>query len=254
VAIKDVFMSRFRYSFGPWTFAPGLISSLLTVVIFPSFVYLGLWQLDRWEEKNLQKKQWATRMLAPPLTVSTTLQHIPFKLLRYHSLEVTGTFLNHQQILLDNQILKGQVGYRVLTPLLLKTGTPKILLIDRGWIPIGPHRDKLPILKPILEPVTLRGMIQNIPSGLVLQSKLPEPTPWPLRIQTIDFRLLSKLLGQKLYPFVLQLKSDDAYSFIPILNTTELSAERHLGYAIQWFTMAFAVLIYFFVINSHRNV
>lgn len=244
----------FTRSFGSWTFAPGGISSLLTILIFPAFVYLGLWQLDRWEEKNLQKKDLATRMIAPPLTLSTTLQNTPFHKLRYHSLQVTGTFLNHQQILLDNQILKGQVGYRVLTPLLLTPAQSKILLVDRGWIPIGPHREILPILEPILEPITLIGIIQTIPSGLVLKSQTLKTPTWPLRIQRVDFRVLSKLLAQELYPFVLQLKPGDPYEFSAIPQPTELSAERHLGYAIQWFSMALAVLLYFLLINSHRNV
>ena len=168
-------------------------------------------------------------------------------------MQVTGQFINTHPILLDNQVLNGQVGYRVITPFLPSLSS-RMILVDRGWIPIPNTRTLLPSFTPILGTVTLCGIINNpVSPGLQLKKIQPAPNIWPLRVQSVDFEELSVMLATNLYPFMLQLKPGDIYGFnIPAQSFT-ISATRHLGYAIQWFTLAFASLIYYLVTNSYRS-
>jgi surfeit locus 1 family protein len=255
-------MKKLAFKLGRWTFAPGFISSLTTLLLIPLFVYLGFWQMDRYHEKLNNQQALVSRMNAPVLQVIHHISPnaIPLDpLLRYRQLQVTGRFLNTRQIYLDNQIVQGQAGYRVITPF-QPIGESTILLIDRGWIPIGKSRNELPIIKPVLSgQTTLIGTINLPANGLPLNnlfSKMPEKTikqiSWPLRIQRIEFLNLESIFLQKLHPFILQLNPKDPIGFNIQTITFNPPPSRHLGYAIQWFIMAISVLFYYLVINLSR--
>lgn len=267
-------MKPLKIRLGPWAFTPGLISSLSTVLLLPLFVYLGFWQLQRAEGKRMQQQHWENRIKAPVIVFNLDPHlredagriyedNINIEAIRYRRLHVSGQFLNEQQILLDNQIFKKRVGYRLFTPF-LPTNSTKLILVDRGFIPIEKNRTELPILKPITEHILLVGMI-NVPAqGLRLHSKKEIPaiqsadkkndskTIHLITVQRVDFTELSDVLKRTLLPFVLQLTEDSPYHFqIPPLSFG-LSETRHLGYAAQWFTIAFAALLYYLVTNTRR--
>ncbi|HEV2524593.1 MAG TPA: SURF1 family protein [Gammaproteobacteria bacterium] len=248
-------MKKLALQLGRWTFTPGWVSSLTTLLLILLFVYLGFWQIDRYHEKLNNQQALVSRMNAPLIhRISPDVTQLD-PLLRYRQLQVTGHFLNEHQIYLDNQTLNGQVGYRVITPF-QPSGQSKILLVDRGWIPLGKSRNELPIIKPVLSEQTLIGTINLPANGLQLHnlfSKKSEKTInqiyWPLRTQRIEFLNLESLLLRKLYPFILQLNPTDPMGFNIQAITFNPPPSRHMGYAIQWFAMAIAVLIYYLVVN-----
>lgn len=244
VANVDVLMKKLAFKY-----------SLTTLLLIPVFVYLGFWQIARYHEKQNQQQALESRFNLP--IINGMIDFDPT--MRYRKLQITGQFLNKRQIYLDNQIVKGQVGYRVLTPF-QPIGQSDILLIDRGWIPIGKSRDEMPIIKPVLGQQTLIGTINLPTNGIQLsnlfnktQNKANHQISWPLRVQRIDFENLASLLSQKLSPFILQLNPQDPHGFNIQPITFNPPPSRHLGYAIQWFAMALAVLIYYLVINHYRK-
>jgi cytochrome oxidase assembly protein ShyY1 len=104
-----------------------------------------------------------------------------------------------------------------------------------------------------MEKTTLSGIINFPVNGLILKKATnPLENVWPQRVQSLDFQVLSTLMQATLYPFLLQLNEKNTYKFSLLPTSFSVSAERHLGYAVQWFTMALVVFIYFLVINSHR--
>lgn len=258
VANKDVFMKKPILQIGQWSFSPGILSSLSTLLLLLLFVQLGFWQLSRSNEKLMKQKELENRIKQPGLTLTSNLQTKlidpkKFKDFRYQQLEVKGQFLQQNHILLDNQIFKGQAGYRVITPLLLHANS-QLILVDRGWIPLLNGRQTLPNLNTVKGTLILKGRLNQIPHGIQLKKipLSPLSLQWPLIIQQLDFKALSNLLGFEIYPFVLQLETNDPHSFNVLPFSFGLSATRHLGYAIQWFTMAIASLIYYVVINCYR--
>lgn len=241
---------------GNWAFTPGLISSLSTLMLLLLFVHLGSWQMKRYSEKQSLEKELADKINLPAVPFTTfskaPLDEEHMKSLRYSRWEVSGQFINHRHILLDNQLIEGRAGYRVITPFVAE-GDPKVLLVDRGWIPLLRDRTLLPTFSAISGPNTLQGII-NLPStGLQLKKIELKGNVWPLRVQAIDFKALSQILGTELYPFVFQLEPGAAIGFhIPPLQNSPFPPVRHLGYAIQWFTLALASFIYYLVINTKR--
>lgn len=280
---------------GQWKFSPNVWSSLITVLLLPLFVYLGLWQLQRMEiKKRLEnERQLATQKMAIHLeelqdifsglnllspNSSDKSKRLVSTSLLYRQLAIKGKFLPDKSILLDNQILKGQPGYRVLTPF-QPLNSHTLLLIDRGFIPWGAKRTELPLL-PLMTAqapahedslsegsldkqnskhpnntavIHLLGIITQLSQGLLLKDEpIPENLSWPLAVQQLDYVKLAKELKKPLYPFLLQLPQDNPYVFKTMPFSLGLSPNRHLGYAIQWFTMAIAILIYYVVSQMSR--
>jgi len=175
------------------------------------------------------------------------------KLFRYRQFQIEGQFLPNKNILLDNQILNGQAGYRVLTP--FQPSTPfNLILVDRGFIPWGQDRKQLPLLPIPAEAMRIIGRLTQLSQGIVLKEDSVDVNPhWPLQIQKIDYQKLSDLLKQQIFPFLIQLPQGAPYSYQNLPPSVGLSPTRHLGYAIQWFTMAGAILIYYWITNMKRK-
>jgi cytochrome oxidase assembly protein ShyY1 len=248
------FMHRTK-SIGPWTFRPGLYSTLVTALLVPLFIFLGYWQLGRMELKKELQQNLYNQQQAFPLQIST-LNHSTTQ--RFKSLEVSGHFINEQPILLDNQHYKGQIGYRVIMPFKVQNPTGNfypLLLIDRGWVPMGPNRNELPHIQAIHGEIMLRGIINDPPKPFVLENPDSQKNnTFPLVVQTLDFNTLGIQLKQSVFPFLLQLQNQQsayAYQILPI--SFGMMPTRHLGYAIQWFVMALALLLYYFFINIKRS-
>jgi len=242
-----------KLSFGPWLFSPGLASTLVTVLLFPLFVYLGFWQLGRMAEKIQLQTELENRITSPPLKIEDIKSE---NNIRFHRLQVKGEFLNTDQILLDNQIFQGQAGYHIITPLYPENSEDiaKILLIDRGWVPIEEDRSNIPSIKPIQGTVTITGIINQPPQPLVLEeTPLAKHPIFPLLLQTIDFKKLETVLDHSIFPFLVQLQAESPYAYTTPPITFGVPANRHLGYAVQWFTMAIISLLYYFGINTRRH-
>jgi len=61
---------------------------------------------------------------------------------RFRQVIAQGVYEARKSIYIDNQVVNGQVGYQVFTPLRLASG--QIVLVGRGWLPVGDSRDVLP--------------------------------------------------------------------------------------------------------------
>lgn len=248
-----------KVTIGQWKFLPNLWSSLITLLLLPVFVYLGFWQLQRLELKQnlLQDREIAQQGAAITIDALENIKTDILKWFRYRQLAIQGSFLHGKTFLLDNQILKGQVGYRVITPFQTLESN-SLILVDRGFIPWKGDRTQLPLIEEplisVTEAVNIVGMVTDLSQGPLLKEEAIQPKPkWPLLIQKIDYSKLSDILGQEIYPFLLQLPKDNPYAFQSFPFSLGLSPARHLGYAIQWFTMALAVLIYYLIVNSRRR-
>lgn len=231
-------MTYINLSFKKYQISPGLASTLITLCLVPLFCTLGTWQWQRFVQKN-----------HPP--IKTTTQN--------HELQITGQFLNQNTILLDNQMYKGQRGYRIFTPFIqdktnLHDSTSAIVLVDRGWIPQTSNHSTLPTIPPIKGKATLQGQRAKPPSpGLKWWgSTLTLKHTGPQRVLWLDFEQISAALGQPVASFVLTLDAGHPMAFVYPPKTSGTPALKHLGYAVQWFMMALAVLIYYWVINTKR--
>ena len=171
---------------------------------------------------------------------------------KWDRVTVKGIWDGSKQVLVDNVINSGIAGYKVLTPLQISE-TEIFVLIDRGWISQGKSRDTLPRIDIKDEYVEVDGILEDPELGFVLSEDLVTDN-WPKVSQTKNIDVLRKEFDEQLSSYILvadpTLKSSLAYMKIVPSNMT---AEKHFGYAVQWFTMFVALCLMYIWIGFKKN-
>ncbi len=240
-----------HFTFRPAVFLNvAIVPSVTAAVLITLFIALGIWQLNRAEEKQAILNSYALRSQLPPAALPLPLTNAGRW--RYRHVEVTGRFDSDHQFLLDNQVRGGQAGYQVLTP--LRVSGEQGLLVDRGWIPLGASRERLPEIPVSHASVTLRGTIYVAhEQGFSLGGMDAGETGWPRRVQFVDFKRMGARIDLALVGASLRLDPESPYCYRCAWQVAPFTPERHLGYAVQWFAMALALLIIVIVVNVKRN-
>ncbi len=114
---------EFRFRWGP---------ALLLALPISLFVALGIWQLDRAEQKREQARVLSERVGMPPFELVGPVADPDA--LRFRTLLARGTFESDGQILIENRRQANRTGFHVITPLRIE-GTDLRVLVNRGWIP-----------------------------------------------------------------------------------------------------------------------
>ena len=237
--------SRYRFRAAWWAW-------LLTLVLAVLFARLGFWQLDRAGEKKaiISAYQQAAKSAPVDLDAVLTAGKMAPKL-NAHAVSVSGQFDPSHTLLLDNQIVSQQPGYRVWTPLRLASG--KLALVDRGWVPMHPDRSILPQVETPQDSVDLRGVWQALPRpGMRLAADDCDRSGWPRVVQYPRFEELQCLLGADLVEGLLWLDPAEPHGFAREWVRNDFPPERHYGYALQWFSLAATLLVLFIVVNLRK--
>lgn len=232
-------------------FRPGLWPSLATVLLMTLLLSLGFWQMDRAAQKRSLLDAYGDRPADTPVKLSADFA--PDADWRYRRAEVEGDYLTAQQFLLDNRVYQGRVGYQVLTPLRLADGMHAVL-VNRGWVPQGSTRADLPPL-PVGQSskVRVEGLIDLPAADVFVLGEGEDRDPgWPKVLQRVRFDLQAQQLGVKLLPMVLLLGVDQPDGFVRDWKPVVFGPERHVGYAVQWFSLGAALLAIYIGVNLKR--
>lgn len=221
---------------------PALGALLMLVLLISA----GFWQLRRADEKRAMLVEQAYRADKQALAISPELLgKAELERLRHRRASARGHYRNDKQYLLDNRTHAHVAGYHVLTPFRLQ-GSDVHILVNRGWVPVGADRRRLPDIAVSEQSITQQGTIVAPPAaGLVLGASGYEQSGWPRVVQRVDMGRIQQQLGSPLLPFVLRLSPDSAYGFArdwPLM-TAGLTPERHVAYAVQWFALATALVV-----------
>lgn len=201
------------------------------------FTALGFWQLERAGFKRALNADFAGRDTAEPVPI-TDLRRLP-DVPRFHPVRLTGRFDPAHQIYLDNRVWNGRPGVEVHTPFRLPGGGT--VLINRGWLPMPASRRPLPEAPAPAGQVTVTGLVSEPPAAGIRLGE-PEGSPeWPwltpyLTIEEAEAALRTPLAGR-----VILLGEGQPYGFERHWQPVTMPAERHVGYAVQWFALAIAV-------------
>jgi surfeit locus 1 family protein len=206
---------------------------------------LGVWQIERGQAKSkiLSAYEKAGDELPNKLSSGS---------FKWQRVVTKGYFDANNQVLLDNVINKGIAGYKVLTPL-ISEDTKKLLLVDRGWLPAGNDRGKLPKLDVSKDEVKIFGTLESPELGFVLSENLITDSS-PKVSQTKNIEVLQTAFNQELFPFILVAEPTlkDSLEYIKI-TPTNMTPAKHYGYAIQWFTMFLAICFMYLWIGSKNE-
>ncbi|WP_027149649.1 SURF1 family protein [Methylobacter tundripaludum] len=230
-----------------------IIPTLVYLCLLPMLIALGMWQLDRSEQKRAFLKEQEQALATETLHLSATIEHNT-EALRYRNVEVTGRYDVAHQFLIDNQISDGKAGYFVLTPFIL-TGETKAVLVNRGWIPLNQNRSILPDLQINKAEAIIAGRINHFPSVGIKLAGAEIPTEgWPSVVQVVDSDVLAKKLGYSLFQFQIELAKELPDGYKREWHTsTIMQPEQHTAYAIQWFALALTLTILFIWYSFKNN-
>jgi surfeit locus 1 family protein len=225
--------------------------TLATVLLVPTLVALGFWQLERAEEKADLEARWSARQSEAPLPLANLSDDDPAQL-AYRRVSLQGEFLAGHYLLLDNRMQQGRFGNEVVG-LLVLADSEQVVLVNRGWVPSDPARLVMPEVAELKGPVEMTGHIYVSPGKPYLLAEQQLAPPWPVRIQALDNDVLAPLVATvtdaALYPHPVRIDSDQPGALSVAWQLVNASPEKHQGYAFQWFTMA-AVLAFFFLLRS----
>ncbi|NOR43790.1 MAG: hypothetical protein GQ572_10680 [Gammaproteobacteria bacterium] len=240
----------FSLRIASYSFSPGIVSTLVTVVLLYTMMSLGFWQLDRAEFKGDLQDKIEQRKNLPPIGIGDLGSSADER--RYLPVMFDGEFDTQHSFLLDNKIVKGRVGYHVYTP--IKVSDTEAILVARGFVGMGKTREQLPDIKTPSGAIALHGLLDLPPSAaLILADNVNRADSWPVVLQYVDLTELSEMLGYKLYDMVIWLNEDEAGAFeydLPVLN---LNAAKNNGYAFQWFAMTLALFVIYIVVNTKKS-
>ena len=209
-----------------------LLTSFSIFFVFV-FVFLGIWQIERAANKEGLLQDFNTEQESPPTRLTSQSPN-------WSRVFVDGVFDSSRQILIDNQIHNGKVGYKIFTP--FRFDDNKIVLVDRGWIGQGQSRSDLPQLNILEKKSRIIATVTSPEQGVLAGSELLT-NEWPRVSQSKAVDVIASAFNEPILDIVLVLDpgSSQITEFIQI-KPFAITPVKHYGYAMQWFTMSIVLL------------
>ncbi len=238
---------------------------IIAVIMLLAMVRLGIWQLNRADEKQAIVDLSAARAMSAPMSVGELIRSTErpnwLKELRFQPVQSRGRFVAEGSILIENQVLNNQAGYQLITPFQEK-GTDHLILVSRGWLPAGPTRQDLPEFSSPKGIVTIEGRLNR---------PFAQPPLWDdgfpvnegMVWQYLPIDVYAKQIQASVLPLMLELAPESQGTLIGEsvgLNSSDNEnspkrlkvawqqiggeqVNKHKAYAFQWFSMAVAFFI-----------
>ena len=224
---------------------------MLVVLVAIVCVRLGLWQLDRLEQRRARNEAYREALALPVLELSgDTLEAVlrrPSRYL-YRRARVPGEPDPAREVVWRGRSLDGRPGVNLLTPYRLGGA---VVLVNRGWAPspdaahveLGRFREP-----PAAQPIGVLIPLVDAPGEAVARVLDLDGTR-VLSVQRPEASALADHLPGLLPLYVQQLPGPDDPAAPARLPIPDLAAEGpHLGYALQWFGFAAIACIGFIAV------
>ncbi len=238
-------MSR-RRNFAAWWLLAGLVAAGLSS--------LGVWQLGRMHQKQamLDAVQQVLQQRAPhPLALAADTARAR----DYDWAVGSGHFIDGPAVLLDNQQRDDRAGVRAYRAFQPSAPAAAPLLVELGWLPLPGDRQLPQVPRPSGD-LRIAGLLAPPPShGIMAAVVTPQPGGQLLATGLENAELRVRLRQPALAPRVLKLDPDNPLGYardLDVLPNT-LPPQQHLGYAVQWFALALAVLVIALVLTLRKR-
>ena len=219
------------------------IPLLGTLFLLGVFLSLGWWQQGKGDRLEAQRAQFEQRGALAPIALSGQAR---VDAAAFDNLPVSakGEYQASEQFYLDNRQENGVPGFQVLTPLKLEGSTMRVL-VNRGWMAWPGPRGVIPQVPVPQGTVQVTGRAQKPSDKKFLLMTDPGDERAKLWMQ-VDLPRIQKQLGVPVQPVVLLQHSGDAPdTLVRNWPPPQDRVAMHKGYALQWFGMAVALLVFF---------
>ncbi|MFD0276764.1 SURF1 family protein [Kitasatospora sp. NPDC127111] len=217
-----------------------LITLLIALLLIPTTIKLGFWQLHRHEARVDRNELIGQALTAGPVPYDTLSAEPGFavpKSLTWRSVTATGQYdATHEFVVRKRTDSSGdKIGYFVITPLVLADGKGSVL-VNRGWVPSGASAADYPAVAAApAGRVTVTGRLradETAGNGLHDRSGMPDR-----QFNLISTEQQAKETGATLLGGYLELTATepapaDQPELLPEPNHSDIGP--HMAYAIQW--------------------
>jgi len=217
-------------------FRPGIAPTLVVLVLLPVLISLGCWQLGRGEEKRVMLAHYAERRAAPPMTAELLPATSD---LAYRRVQLRGSFDAEHSLLLDNSTREGKAGVELIQPF-HDQASGLWLMVNRGWLP-WPDRRTPPVFDTPAQPLNLDAWVYVSPGATFQLHPDAQSGNWPKLVTAINPVKVWPELNREGFAHELRLDTGPA-AYRTDWPVVAMGPEKHLGYAVQWFAMATALV------------
>lgn len=229
-----------------YAFRPRIVPTLAAAALIALTTWLGLWQLDRAQQKRERQALLEARVADSPVRLTgpgPTAQELLFR-----RVEARGRWNAAGQVFLDNQVHDGRAGFHVVTPLVLE-GSRSAVLVNRGWIARDasyPHAPKVP---PPEGEVRVAGLATLPPARfLELSADAVTGEVW----QNLSIDRYRSVMHADILPVVV-LADAPGPGLAAVHETPDAGVAKHQEYALTWFSLAATAFVLWVVLNVRRR-
>jgi surfeit locus 1 family protein len=233
----------------PRRFRPRALPTIAAAIAVVVFATAGDWQGRRMREKEALRAQLDAAAKEAPVAFASLPRDADWAALRYRPVTATGEYDARRQVLVDNRVHEGRAGYHVVTPLAIPDG--RIVLVNRGWTPVGASRAELPRVAPPAGSVTVVGRLALPSTGFVelAQGQASGPV-W----QNLDPARFAAATGVAVVPAMIEATAPPAPDdgLVRDWPAPDFGVEKHRIYMLQWYAFAALAIVLWIVAALRR--
>ena len=233
---------------------PAWLPTLVTVLMLPLLIGLGMWQLERADYKRTLQADFAAAGNSTRLETRDEVLALD-ALRRFQPVALSGRYLDTRQFLLQSMMHDGAAGYHVLTPFVTDAGP--VVIVNRGWV-ARDYAGKKPEVAVGSDARRIAGRVARLPRPAIAIGETSVGGDWPRAVHFPNAAALAELLEQDLdgrdmlTPVVL-LGANEDDGYVRDWRPTGTGPERHLAYALQWFAFAATLAVIWLVMFRRRR-
>jgi surfeit locus 1 family protein len=214
---------------------------LLVVAFFTTValvcLLLGLWQMDRLQERRAANLVALKARSAPPVQlhharISTAVDG--------RQVWAVGNYDHVHDVVLRGKAYRGSPGVEIVSPLVLEGGRTAVL-VNRGFIPTP---DAVTVQTDSVREfgrVRVEGTAFTVPSAGGAPLERGGGTTWA----RLDLETLRKTMPYEVAPVYIRQSPDSALPRFPRrLDPIPIDDGPHLSYAIQWFAFGVMAIVF----------
>lgn len=227
-----------RWRLAPLMARKTLLLGVLALAMAAVFIRLGVWQLDRRQQRLAVNALVEERRNAPPVPPASLPADASRA--RYRRVLIRGKLDYAREFIYTGRTHNGSPGVNLLTPL-RRAGHDTAILVNRGWVYSGSASEV--DLDRWREGDSIAG------TGYVLMFTRPDGRGAsvggdPRKVRQLDREYIEARLPYPVAPYIVMLTGIDSSRVAPgaaslaRLAVPALDEGPHLSYAIQWFSFA----------------
>jgi len=226
--------------------------TLLVLLLMAGLARLGIWQLDRLQQRRDRNMALAATLAQTPFDLANDPIPQDIESLKNRRVLTTGAYDFEQQVMLKVQNWQGRAGAHLITPLVFEDGETAVL-VDRGWIPEVDNNPNSRVMYDVPGLVTVDGFVV-LSEALTGRSEVESQEPQD-QWYRVDIASIQGQMPYDLVPiYVVQAPEDNSQPPFRSEPEMELSEGNHFSYAMQWFIFSLGLGIgYILFVNKQMR-